>query len=271
VALSLLEEARELSLSSREEKQVDIYCAAYDYWPRTDTRRPRPLSTVFLPDGVAEAITEDVKAFMRSRMWYTERGIPYRRGYLFHGIPGSGKTSFILALAGALKLDVYILNLPGIHTDTSLPQLLSRVPPHSIVLIEDVDATFAGREKTQGDSGLTFAGFLNALDGAASPEGWLVFMTTNHKGALDPALIRPGRADVHIEFDYATPEQAERIFRTWFPEADTELVRRFGEAMLARDMTMAELQQHLLLHKDCAEDAERNLRNRKREVARAIA
>lgn len=49
--------------------------------------------------------------FLPFIQWYAERGIPYRRGYLLYGVPGSGKTSLIHALAGELGLDIYALSL----------------------------------------------------------------------------------------------------------------------------------------------------------------
>ena len=68
-------------------------------------------------------------------------GIPYRRGYLLHGPPGSGKSSFIQALAGSLNYDICLLNLSerGL-ADDKLIHLLSNTPERSFVLIEDVDA-----------------------------------------------------------------------------------------------------------------------------------
>ena len=53
-------------------------------------------------------------------------------------------------------------------------------------------------------SRLSFSGFLNALDGVRSQEGQILFMTTNHKERLDPALLRPGRADVHVKLNLAS-------------------------------------------------------------------
>ena len=61
------------------------------------------MSSVILDDGVAESIRDDVLQFSESKQWYIDRGIPYRRGYLLHGPPGGGKTSFITALAGELS------------------------------------------------------------------------------------------------------------------------------------------------------------------------
>ena len=81
------------------------------------------------------------------RSWYVERGIPYRRGYLLHGPPGSGKTSFITALAGELGFDICVLNLgeAGL-TDDRLSHALSNMPPRSFALLEDVDAAFVQRD-----------------------------------------------------------------------------------------------------------------------------
>lgn len=119
------------------------------------------------------------------------------------------------------------------------------VPSGSIILLEDIDAVFDKREKVEGgeQNRLSFSGLLNALDGAASKEGLLVFMTTNHKDKLDPALIRKGRADVHIEFGLSTQDQANNMHRAFFPGA---ALNGFGSAAVARQLTMAEVQEELL-------------------------
>lgn len=90
-------------------------------------------------------------------------GIPYRRGYLLHGPPGSGKTSFIQALAGSLSYDICVLNLSerGL-ADDKLFHLLSNVPERSFVLVEDVDAAFNKRVQTSED-GLVKFGTLPTL------------------------------------------------------------------------------------------------------------
>ena len=78
---------------------------------------------------------------------------------------------------------------------------------------------FTGRATTDSrqGTGVTFSGLLNAVDGVASQEGRLLFLTTNHIERLDPALIRPGRCDVHVKFDYATHDQIQRMFTAFFP------------------------------------------------------
>lgn len=141
-------------------------------------------------------------------------------------------------------------------SDARLNQLLAQVPPRSMVLLEDVDASFSLRQKSDDvSSSVTFSGLLNALDGAATKEGWLVFMTTNHKASLDPALVRPGRADYHVEFAPATADQAERMYAAFFPAAEASARELFGAAVAARRISMAEVQQHLLLHKDSPDRA----------------
>lgn len=77
------------------------------------------------------------------------KGIPYRRGYLLHGPPGCGKSSFIMALAGELSYGICVLNLSerGL-TDDRLNHLLSSAPQNSIILLEDVDAAFVSREES---------------------------------------------------------------------------------------------------------------------------
>ena len=99
--------------------------------------------------GVGERIVGDVQEFVRSVSWYRDRGIPYRRGYLLHGPPGCGKTSFITALAGQLEYSICVLNLSDRSmNDDRLQHRLADAPDNSIILLEDVDAAFVSREET---------------------------------------------------------------------------------------------------------------------------
>lgn len=220
----LLSEARDMAMRGNEGKLVIQTPWGIEWRPFGQPRRKRPLKSVVLQEGVAEKIEEDVQAFLRRRQWYADRGIPYRRGYLLHGPPGSGKSSFIQALAGSLSYDIALLNLSerGL-ADDKLIHLLSNAPERSFVLIEDIDAAFNKRVQTSEDgyqSSVTFSGFLNALDGVASGEERIIFMTTNHPERLDPALIRPGRVDLSVLIDDASPEQARRLFTRFYGYED---------------------------------------------------
>ncbi|KAI0306336.1 BCS1 N terminal-domain-containing protein [Multifurca ochricompacta] len=223
---SLLAEARDAALRGQEGRLVVRTAWGTEWRPFGLPRRKRPLHSVVLAPGVAEKIVEDVRAFLRRREWYADRGIPYRRGYLLHGPPGSGKSSFIQALAGSLSYDICLLNLSerGL-TDDKLNYLMSNAPERSFLLIEDVDAAFNKRVQTSEDgyqSSVTFSGFLNALDGVASGEERIIFLTTNHIDRLDPALIRPGRVDLAALVDDADPQQARTLFMNFYGTGQTE-------------------------------------------------
>ncbi|EIW80551.1 P-loop containing nucleoside triphosphate hydrolase protein [Coniophora puteana RWD-64-598 SS2] len=176
---------------------------------------------------------------MNSKSWYAERGIPFRRGYLLYGAPGAGKTSLIHSIAGELNLDVYILSLSrsGLD-DSSLSQVISELPEKCIALMEDIDAAFHHGLTREGPSPaddaedgpdgprkpraaapsgkVSLSGLLNALDGIGAQEGRILFATTNKYTALDPALCRPGRMDLHIEFRNASRYQAEELFKRFY-------------------------------------------------------
>lgn len=101
-------------------------------------------------------------------------------------------------------------------TDDRLALAMSTVPPNSVVLFEDIDAAFPSRDSSQRapsslTNDITLSGLLNTLDGIASSEERLIFMTTNYVHRLDPALIRPGRVDVMQEIGDATPFQVPSL------------------------------------------------------------
>ncbi|KAG1905860.1 BCS1 N terminal-domain-containing protein [Suillus fuscotomentosus] len=269
----LLAEARDLALRGQEGKLVIRTAWGIEWKPFGQPRRKRPLHSVVLDTGVSEKVEQDVNAFLQRRQWYADRGIPYRRGYLLHGPPGSGKTSYIQALAGSLSYDICLLNLSerGLGDD-KLNHLLSNAPERSIILIEDVDAAFNKRMQTSEDgyqSSVTFSGFLNALDGVASGEERIIFMTTNHFGSLDPALIRPGRVDLSVLVDNASPIQARTLFTRFYGGSESirpELIERMGrqveeftvkEMSNGKEISMAALQG--LFIRNNAQDAVKTL------------
>ncbi|KAJ9220977.1 hypothetical protein DTO027B5_5752 [Paecilomyces variotii] len=234
----LFTEAHEYAAKSHEGK-TSIYNSWGTEWRQFgQPRRKRPIESVILDKGVKERIVADVKDFMSSHQWYYDRGIPYRRGYLLYGPPGSGKSSFIQALAGELDYDIAILNLSerGL-TDDRLNHLLTIIPNRTLVLLEDVDAAFSNRRvQTDADgyrgANVTFSGLLNALDGVASAEERIIFLTTNHVERLDEALVRPGRVDMTVRFGEATRYQVGCLWDRFYREFDTD--GRYKEAFLKR-------------------------------------
>ncbi|ANB14283.1 bifunctional AAA family ATPase chaperone/translocase BCS1 [Sugiyamaella lignohabitans] len=222
----LLTEAHTRAQSQQQGKTV-IYSSFGPEWrPFGTPRRKRDLDSVILAEGVKERMLDDIKDFLNTSSWYYDRGIPYRRGYLLYGPPGSGKSSVIQALAGELDYNICILNLSEITlTDDRLNHLMNHIPERSILLLEDIDAAFNERKQSDDQgfmSGVTFSGLLNALDGVASADERLIFMTTNHPERLDPALIRPGRVDYKECIDNATEYQVRQMFLRFYEGHDAE-------------------------------------------------
>ena len=182
-----------------------------------------------------------------------DKGVPYRRGYLLYGPPGTGKTSFTQAIAGKMNLNICYLNLSsGRMDDDGLNRALNDAPRNSIILLEDVDSLFVSRESVNQDRGgqhVSFSGLLNALDGVRSQEGRILFMTTNHRERLDPALLRPGRADYHAFLDNASYDQMTRLFLRFNPNEE-ELAHKFAKQLPEKKVSMAKLQGHFLTYRD---------------------
>ncbi|KAE8874655.1 hypothetical protein PTNB73_01287 [Pyrenophora teres f. teres] len=116
--------------------------------PRTGNnyveRKKRPLSTVDLDPLMMQDIVEDVELFFHkeSQIWYEHTGRPWRHGYLLHGPPGTGKSSLITAIASHINIALYVINLQGMD-DEDLKECFNRVPPRSVVAIEDIDCVGA--------------------------------------------------------------------------------------------------------------------------------
>lgn len=252
----LLLEAR-TQFTQRDEHKTLIYRGTIPAgstspaWQRCLARASRPFSTVILNEKVKQDLIDDVQDYLNpaTRRWYSNRGIPYRRGYLLYGPPGTGKSSLSLALAGFFKMRIYIVSLSSVTSnEENLSTLFAELPRRCVVLLEDIDT--AGLTHTREDNKpaessnddkdddmvpgqitkgtgptnnnnnnngrLSLSGLLNILDGVASQEGRVLIMTTNHVDKLDKALIRPGRVDMIVKFDLADTEMISSIFRAIF-------------------------------------------------------
>jgi len=213
-------------------------------WDTTILRPIRPLSTVHFDENMKADLIADITNYLQSytRRFYNQRGIPYRRGYLLHGPPGTGKTSLSLALAGHFGLELYLLHLPSIREDRELERLFTALPPRCIILLEDIDAVGISRQRDMANSGnededdeeneednnkrkssqCTLSGLLNVIDGVASQEGRIVLMTSNMAHKLDAALVRPGRIDKMIFLGQTSQRSAELMFlRMYTPDEVT--------------------------------------------------
>ncbi|CAK9832094.1 Mitochondrial chaperone BCS1 [Anthophora retusa] len=272
IYFNILEEARQMALKEYEGKTI-MYTAMGSEWRQFGhPRKRRPLDSVILDTDIAERILNDCREFIENPSWYSDRGIPYRRGYLLYGPPGCGKSSFITALAGELERGICVLNLSerGL-TDDRLNHLLAVAPQQTIILLEDIDAAFVSREESKemksaydGLNRVTFSGLLNCLDGVASTEARILFMTTNYLERLDPALVRPGRVDVKEYIGWCSARQVEQMFLRFYRNIDNksnELAKEFTESVVSqkRNVSPAQIQGFFMFHKNNPADVLKNV------------
>lgn len=262
----IIEESR-ADARSREEGKLILYTSFAAEWrPFGQPRRKRPLDSVILAGGLAGRLMADLREFLASGPWYLERGLPYRRGYLLHGPPGTGKSSLVQGIASELDYSICLLSLAdGSLTDDRLNHLLNALPSRSILLLEDVDAAaIQGRWTADSTSAnqianrVTLSGLLNALDGVAAAEERIIFLTTNHPERLDPALVRPGRIDMILKIGLAEEVgQLEQMFSRFYPQHGHlagPFAKRILDALPA-GISPAKVQGHFIQRKSSGQEA----------------
>ena len=138
-------EHNDLMMRDSEQFRVFTWNAQGEHWHRSHYISCRDWESVILERNASDTILEDVTEFVSDEVkdWYRKHGMPYRRGYLFHGPPGTGTTSMISALASQLKRNVYKINIVAPRLcDDSLQAAISSVRPGSIIVMEDLDCMF---------------------------------------------------------------------------------------------------------------------------------
>jgi hypothetical protein len=184
-------------------------------WSHLDDLPTRTLDSVILPGGQLERLIADVERFLGAEQDYVRRCTPWHRGHLYEGPPGTGKTSVARAVASHFGMDVWYLPLADVKNDTSLLNVVNRVGPRSMLLLEDVDV-FHAATKRDDESGVTLSGLLNTLDGIATPHGLLTVLTTNSPEVIDHAICRAGRVDLVEHFGLADVTQVSRLVSRWY-------------------------------------------------------
>lgn len=240
---------------TNDDKTIRVYSFSKE-WNRTAVIQRRPIESVIIEAELKAKIVSIIEAFYKKKEWYLSRGLPYKETFVFHGIPGTGKTSLIKALACYFGRDIYVLS-PGQMSGSDFEKAIATLPPGSFCLIEDFDsstavkkrtsfAKMAGISQTSTDSVEDAPGketvattskrtdvadafiddmikcglstILNTLDGVIGLNDTLIFMTTNCLDDIDPALLRKGRVDYIFEIKPLTHKEICEYISIMFAE-----------------------------------------------------
>lgn len=202
------------------------------------------LDNLYFPKEV-ENLIDIVSLWVKSKDWYKEKKIPWKKGWLLYGVPGTGKTALARAFAEDLDLPIYVFSMGQMTNNDFLKSWQSmqlNVP--CIALLEDIDNVFHKRTNISQLSGmisgsmfyqnggqseggnevkspLTFDTLLNCLDGVDKTDGIFTIVSTNDITKIDEALgvpefinldkhnfisSRPGRIDSVIKLGYINNE-----------------------------------------------------------------
>lgn len=267
-------------------EKISIYLTSTDgcYFHYLGKRQKRDIDSIYLPKKQKADIIADMEKFLApsTRTRYIKLGINHKRVYLLEGIPGSGKTSLITALASKFNFNIAIISFVPKMTDVDLLRLLRSLndtyedqsssesrstKKQTIMVFEDIDCIFKERKShDENKNNITFSGLLNALDGITSNENLICFITTNYKNHLDSALLRPGRIDYIMQFDYSTKEQIQDIFRDFTSCEDSAKIQEFYKLCITTQMKIstALLQQYLMQYIDQPDAAISNVEQMKK-------
>ncbi|KAG1346914.1 AAA-ATPase [Cocos nucifera] len=244
-----------------EVKTLQLYMNEGKSWIPINLHHPSTFDTLAMEEELKRTVMEDLARFVKRKDYYKRIGKAWKRGYLLYGPPGTGKSSLVAAMANYLRFNIYDLELTAVGWNSALlKKLLIRMSNRSILVIEDIDCAteLQHREETEssnsssGDDKVTLSGLLNFVDGLWSTcgEERIIVFTTNYKERLDPALLRPGRMDMHIHMGYCGPH-AFRVLASNHHAIDDHPLFPEIEGLLRKvEVTPAEVSEELMRSDD---------------------
>ncbi|KAG0536267.1 hypothetical protein BDA96_03G049600 [Sorghum bicolor] len=256
-------------------------------WSFVNFDHPTTFETLAMDPAKKKKIMDDLDAFRNNRDFYRRTGKPWKRGYLLYGPPGTGKSTMIAAIANHLNYDIYNVELTIVNNNDDLRKLLIQTTSMSVIVIEDIDCSLdltgdrrsRKKNRSRRESNVTLSGLLNFIDGLWSACGGerIVVFTTNHVDWLDPALIRRGRMDMHIEMSYCGFEAFKTLAKNYLGIDAHPLFGAVEELLREVDITPADVAECLMTAKNAGSEEDASLEyliealKWKREDAKASA
>lgn len=193
-------------------------------WESTKCKTNKSFENTIVSENVNNKFFKDIDWFSNNDEWYSNKGLPYKRGYLLHGPPGTGKTSLIKAIANSYNLDVFSIDFDTVKTNHDLINLMLEINFLSqnkkyILALEDLDRSDILKERYyREDCKISKDCLLNVIDGIIETYGRILIITCNDVNFIKnfPALIRPGRIDSVINIDYCDSYQISKLVENFY-------------------------------------------------------
>jgi AAA+ superfamily predicted ATPase len=169
-------------------------------------------NNLILQGNLKQDIQDDLNTFFASRETYAAYGVPWKRGILFIGSPGNGKTHTVKALINQMQQPCLYVKSFKSEYDTDSENIRkvfkqARQSAPCILVLEDIDSLLTEENRSF---------FLNELDGFALNEGIITIATTNHPEHLDSAISdRPSRFDRKYHFELPDILAREAYITLW--------------------------------------------------------
>lgn len=196
--------------SKNDNDCINVYIYENGYWNHMTTQEKRDMDTIYLDTHMKENFIADVKYFLANKELYNKYGIQYKRSFLFLGPPGTGKSSLVYALASMLGYNVGIFKVSA--EKRSLETAIKMIPKNTILLMEDIEHVFPTKDQHREHKGINESDILNCLNGVFYKTGLLIFMTSNDISKIPKKILRPGRVDYKLKFDFCTRDQIKAIY-----------------------------------------------------------
>lgn len=228
-------EWREVTLTKREDVPalLDLMKAAFGVHrplkvmgEESVNIQPLAWDDLVLDGSVVRLVRDDFNLFLEREGWYKRHRLPFRRGYLFHGPPGNGKSSVIRAMLSTTGISGFTLNPFRVFTDDDMMAAMFAEAAQStpaIIVLEDLDRCFPVNKESESGCRISLQQLLNHLDGVGNQDGIIVVATANNPCILDAAILRrPGRFDRVVGFQNPSAELRQKYLRQMYKPLATE-------------------------------------------------